>query len=55
MSNAHALELEGRGTPADESDRTSSLVELVQQRPWAAVLGVAFAGFVLARIVRSLR
>lgn len=59
MSNAHAVEhaveIEAREAPAEASERASALVEFVQRRPWIAVLGAAFAGYALARIVRGMR
>lgn len=55
MSNAHAVEIETREAAPESSEPTSALVEFVQRRPWVAVLGAAFAGYALARIVRGLR
>lgn len=55
MSNAHAMEIDSREASADAPAPASALVEFVQKRPWVAVLGAAFAGYVLARIVRGLR
>ncbi len=57
MANAHAMEVEVRDAPAEEAAQVpaAALVEFVQKRPWTAVLGAAFAGYALARLVRGLR